>query len=184
MPKALILAAGRGVRLGELTKNQPKPTIKVGNKTILRRIIENLHLNKIYEIIINCHYLPMMIVEEAGFEALFFYEEQLLGHEATIQHLRKWLEGDDFFVINGDTISNVNFLDMIQQHQKGTIGILLDSWRAAGVWLYPKEFFESTDIVIKPYRPSGLVWFDVGTPERLEAARKHYEDEKIVNRVP
>jgi NDP-sugar pyrophosphorylase family protein len=173
--KALILAAGRGTRLGELTKNQPKPTIKIGNKTILRRIIENLHRHKIFEIIINCHYLPLMIVEDVGADALYFYEEQLLGHDGTINYLRQWLEGDDFLVINGDTISNINFTDMIRQHEKGTISVLFDAWRAAGTWLYPKEYFENPNVPIKAYRPSDLVWFDVGTPDRFEKAKEYFE---------
>ena len=171
----LILAAGRGTRLGSLTKNQPKPIIEVGGKTILQRIVENLYSHSIYQIIINCHYLPLIITEKIGNGALYFYEEYFLGHEWTISALKKWLEGDSFFVINGDTISNVDFSDMLKQHKKGTISVLMDNWRAAGVWIYPKEYFKNKEIPIVPYRPNGLVWFDVGTPERLEKAREYFK---------
>ena len=50
--KALILAAGRGSRLGELTKDRPKPTIEIAGKTILQHIINNLYQHNIYDIII------------------------------------------------------------------------------------------------------------------------------------
>lgn len=173
--KALILAAGRGSRLGELTKNKPKPTIEVGGKTILQRIVENLHRHGVYEIIVNCHYLPLIITEKIGSNCLYFYEESLLGHEGTISALKNWLKDDDFFVINGDTISNVDYHEMIKQHKPSTITVLMDNWRAAGTWLYSKEYFVSSDLPIIPYRPAGLVWFDIGDPQRLKIARDFYE---------
>ena len=95
--KALILAAGRGTRLGDLTKDKPKPIIEIGGKTILQRIVENFHSHGIYQIIINCHYLPLIITEKIGTNCLYFYEEHLLGHEGTISALRTWLDGDDFY---------------------------------------------------------------------------------------
>ena len=38
--KVVIMAGGRGMRLRPLTKNIPKPMLKVGNKPILQTIIE------------------------------------------------------------------------------------------------------------------------------------------------
>ena len=172
--KCLILAAGRGTRLGELTKNQPKPTIEVGKKTILQRIVENLHSHGIYQIIINCHYLPLIIEEKIGSNTLYFYEEVLLGHEGTISALKNWLEGDDFFVLNGDTISNVNFTEMATQHKEGTISVLMENWRCGGTWLYSQQYFTNRDVPILPYRPAGLIWFDIGTPERLKQAKDYF----------
>lgn len=43
--KCLILAAGYATRLYPLTENFPKPLLKVGNKTILDRIIDDLYEN-------------------------------------------------------------------------------------------------------------------------------------------
>ncbi|OYQ65186.1 nucleotidyltransferase family protein [Aerococcus sp. 1KP-2016] len=40
--KAIILAAGYATRLYPLTKNQPKPLLKVGNQTILDSIVEKM----------------------------------------------------------------------------------------------------------------------------------------------
>ena len=173
--KALILAAGRGSRLGELTKDRPKPTIEIAGKTILQHIIDNVYQHNIYDIIINCHYLPLIITEKVGSKALYFYEEVLLGHEGTISALSNWLKGEDFFLINGDTISNVNLTEMRNRHREKSISVLMDAWRCAGTWLYSKEYFDDSNLPIFPYRPSSLVWHDTGTPERLEEAKKYYE---------
>lgn len=40
--KAIILAAGYATRLYLLTKNQPKPLLKVGNQTILDASVEKM----------------------------------------------------------------------------------------------------------------------------------------------
>src|SRR5271170_822185 len=40
--KAVILAAGRGTRMGELTKEIPKPMLEVDGKPVLEHIIEGL----------------------------------------------------------------------------------------------------------------------------------------------
>ena len=176
--KVLILAAGRGSRLGELTKDRPKPIIEIGGRTVLERIIDNLHSHGIYEIIINCHYLPLIITERVSTNALYFYEEHLLGHDGTISALRKWLENDDFIVQNGDTISNVNYTDMLLNHKIDSISVLLDNWRAAGTWIYSKDYFTKKNLPIIPYRPANLIWHDIGDPSRLQIARDFYEEGK------
>jgi NDP-sugar pyrophosphorylase family protein len=175
MTKALILAAGYGTRLGELTKNHPKPTIQVGGKSVIEHIISNLHAHSITEIIVNVHYLPMIITEKLDSNALYYYEPTLLGHEGTINALRKWLEGDAFFVINGDTISNVDYHSMSYRARMSAIVALMDNWRCAGTWLYPPNYFDNQEIPVIPYRQSGLVWHDIGTKARLTEAKKYYE---------
>ena len=51
--KAMILAAGYGKRLLPLTKDTPKPLLKVGNKTLIERNINNLLESGFSEIVIN-----------------------------------------------------------------------------------------------------------------------------------
>ena len=55
--KALLLAAGLGTRLGNLTKKQPKCLIKVGNETMLDHWLFKLEALGVSEFIINTHYL-------------------------------------------------------------------------------------------------------------------------------
>lgn len=174
MKTAIIASAGYGTRLGELTKNNPKPMIDIGGKTTLQRIIENLHSHNITKIIINVHYLPMIITSKVGSNALYFYEERLLGQDGTISALKNWIEGD-FFYCNGDTISNISYTDMTISHKPGTILAAMDSWRCIGTWLYSREYFDNPNIPVFPYRPQNLVWHDIGTKERLEEAKKYYE---------
>ena len=173
--KALILVAGYGTRLGELTKNKPKPLIEVGGKSVIEGIIDRLHIHGITQIIVNLHYLPTVISERILSKALYYYEPKLLGHDGTIHALKDWLHNDDFFVINGDTISNVDYTEMISQHKPATISALMDQWRAAGTWIYSKEYFDNKDLPVIPYRPLGLEWMDIGTKDRLKEAKAFYK---------
>ena len=173
--RALILSAGYGSRLGEIVKNNPKPLIEIDGKSVIERIIDRLHIHGVTQIIVNVHYLPTVISERIMSNALYYYEPRLLGHDGTIHALKDWLKDDDFFVINGDTISNVDYTQMMVTHQKNTISVLMDQWRCAGTWLYDRAIFFDKDLSVVPYRPLGLEWRDIGTPERLEEAKKYYE---------
>lgn len=59
--KAVILAAGVASRLRPLTNNTPKCLLKVGDKSILERTIDNLVKNNIIEIIVVTGFLREMI---------------------------------------------------------------------------------------------------------------------------
>jgi choline kinase len=59
--KAVILAAGIASRLKPLTDNTPKCLLKVGDKSILERTIDNIAINGIKDIIVVTGYLREMI---------------------------------------------------------------------------------------------------------------------------
>ena len=169
--KAIILAAGYGTRLGTLTKNLPKPLIKVGNKTVLEQIVDRLNLHGVYQIIINTHYLPVQINKALETRALYYHVSRLLGHKGTIYALKDWIKDDWFFVINGDTLSNVNYTEMMNLRRVDEVLALMDENRCAGTWLYPPIYLQNADLPIRPYRPNDLEWVDIGTRKGLKEAR-------------
>ena len=63
--KNIILAAGYATRLGELTKNYPKPLLKIGNSTILGRMLNDIDkINDITEHVIVTNHKFAPIFEE------------------------------------------------------------------------------------------------------------------------
>lgn len=171
--KVIILAAGFGTRLGKLTEDTPKPLIKIGEKTVLEHIVDRLRQQGITEIIVKIHYLPEQIIKKLGDKVLFYYEPVLFSWNETIKNLKGWINGEAFFLINGDTINELDYLDMLSKHRDDTITAFNDDYRAAGTWIYPKNYFEKEDFLLNLYRPK-VIWFDIGQPERLEAAREHF----------
>ena len=63
--KNIILAAGYATRLGELTKNFPKPLLKIGNSTILGRMLDDIdNIDDITEHVIVTNHKFAPIFEE------------------------------------------------------------------------------------------------------------------------
>lgn len=64
--KAMILAAGRGSRMGALTQNTPKPLLKIGKYHLIEWQIQRLAAAGIREFIINLAYLGEQIAAALG----------------------------------------------------------------------------------------------------------------------
>ena len=122
--KAVILAAGEGVRLQPITSTRPKHMIKIGGKTILERCIESLKTQGIDEILIVVHYMGDMIREYFGggqkFGVKIEYVEQKTpigtGNAAAMaeQHLK-----GEFLLVYGDLMFTGEAVkNVLDQHQK------------------------------------------------------------------
>lgn len=61
--RAIILAGGKGSRLGKITKKIPKPLIKIKNREFLSYLIEFLKINHVKEIIITTSYKSKLFDE-------------------------------------------------------------------------------------------------------------------------
>ncbi len=64
--KAMILAAGRGKRMGSLTENTPKPLLKVGGRCLIEWQIARLEQAGFKDIVINLGYLGEQIANYLG----------------------------------------------------------------------------------------------------------------------
>ena len=64
--KAMILAAGRGKRMGMLTADTPKPMLKVHGKPLIEYTIEKLIAAGLCDLVINLNYLGEQIKTHLG----------------------------------------------------------------------------------------------------------------------
>lgn len=121
--KAFILAGGKGTRLGTLTKTLPKPLVRISGKTILEYQIEFLRKYSIKEIVILINYLGQTIKNylESGkkWDIVLSYleEKQPLGTAGGIKKIEEDLR-DDFLVLYGDLLINIDLGRLIKQHAK------------------------------------------------------------------
>ncbi len=122
--KAVILAGGKGTRLMPLTKDIPKPMVKVGNKPLLEWHVLLLRKYGITEIIMCTNYLHEVIEnyfkngKEFGVHIQYSKETEEMGTAGAVKLAEKLIGNDDFFVIFGDEILNVNLLQMARYHKK------------------------------------------------------------------
>jgi NDP-sugar pyrophosphorylase family protein len=121
--KAIILAAGFGKRLLPLTKDKPKAMIEIANKPLIHHTINWLTKNKIKDLAINLHYKPQIIVDYLGcgsrFNCNITYskEKEILGTAGAVKKLKNYFD-KDFFVIYGDTYTNLNLQKVIEFHRR------------------------------------------------------------------
>ena len=121
--KGIIVAAGLGSRLGELTKNTPKSLIEINGKSILERQIfafKKLGITDII-VIIGPH------AEKYSFEGIsFIHDDSYLEHDilSSFMLARKIID-DDTIVSYGDVVFDENILLPLINF-KGLIGLGID----------------------------------------------------------
>ena len=112
-PKAMILAAGRGQRMGDITTKIPKPLVELCGKPLLVHTIEKLSLAGIKEIVINVSWLGSKIVEAIGdgsnYGVSIEYSNEgyeRLGTGGGVKRCIKKLGQNPFWLINADVLTD------------------------------------------------------------------------------
>tara|TARA_B100001093_G_scaffold68199_1_gene58335 strand:- start:521 stop:1567 length:1047 start_codon:yes stop_codon:yes gene_type:complete len=112
--KVILMVGGLGERLGSLTKDTPKPMLKVGNKSILETIVESFKGYGYTNIVMCLNYKSEIIQNyfgdgsEFGVNIEYILEEKRMGTAGALS-LLKDNPKEPFFVMNGDLLTNVNF---------------------------------------------------------------------------
>jgi len=120
--EAVIMAGGEGRRLRPYTHIIPKPLVPVGDKAILEIIMDQLvkrGFTKIYLAVGHkSDYIKAFIDNKEKYKGKVFlsYEKIPLGTAGPIKLLEGQLKGD-FLVINGDTLSDIDYRDLLNKHK-------------------------------------------------------------------
>lgn len=131
--KAVILAGGKGTRLKPYTTSFPKPLMPIGEKPILEILIENLKLFNVKDIFIATGHLSELIRaffgdgEKYGVNIKYSIEDRPLGTAGPLKFFSNDIK-EDYFVINGDTLTDLDYSEMINFHNRNkniaTIGTI------------------------------------------------------------
>ena len=111
----MILAAGRGIRMKEFTKETPKPLILTKGKPLIEWHLEKLSATGFQDIIINICYLPAMIKNFVGdgsswgLNVTYSEENPVLETAGGIKNALPYLGDEPFAVINADIFSNFDY---------------------------------------------------------------------------
>lgn len=114
--KAMLLAAGRGERMGQLTASQPKPLLSLGTETLVGRHLRRLAEAGIDEVVINLSYRGDVIREalgatsEWGQTILYSDEgEPPLETAGGIIRALPLLGSEPFLVVSADVVTAFDF---------------------------------------------------------------------------
>lgn len=102
----MLLAAGRGTRMRELTDDKPKPLLPVGNTTLIEAQLERLRAAGYQAVVVNVSYRAELIIQklcEQDPNLVFSHERRRLetagGIVKALPHL-----GQRFLVLNSDIV--------------------------------------------------------------------------------
>lgn len=119
---AVIMAGGLGSRLGDLTKETPKPLLPVGGRPIISIIVDQLRKHGITDIFVSINYKADKIKayfnenKVPNTNISYLEEKEFLGTAGSLS-LLKQREDNDIIVINGDILSPINFASLLDFHK-------------------------------------------------------------------
>ncbi len=137
--KVIVLAGGKGTRLPQSAKNIPKPLVKVGSKTMLQHQLDLLKKHGFFDIRLSLGYKANQIIKyldgkphinsseiiRGKYE--YIIEPEPLGTGGAIKFASKDLE-EEFMVLNGDILSEMNFTDFLKFHKNIPQHNTLTAW--------------------------------------------------------
>ncbi len=135
---AVIMAGGRGTRLGKLTEELPKPMLKVAGRPILERIILHLVSYGIRRVYLSVNYLSHIIEDyfedgsRWGCAIHYLNEEQPLGTGGALSLLPEQPK-HDLLVMNGDLLIETDLNSLLMFHAQG------EYYATMGVHYYSHE---------------------------------------------
>lgn len=159
--KAVILAAGKGTRMKDLTQEMPKPMLAVAGRPVLEHILRGLRGAGVREVCIIIGYRGDAIRAHFGDGAaldlrLCYVEQTTQDGTGKAPELAKDFVGSDDFVLSyGDIlVSPDNYYRMVEDFQKTRPDALVTVKRGedvtkGAVVCFDEDFF-MTDLVEKP----------------------------------
>lgn len=174
--KAVILAGGFGKRLRPLTDERPKPLIEIGGKPIIEWQIKWLKKFGVTSVFVLAGYKKEVLIDwvaknqdKLEIPIAILTEDQPLGTGGAIKRLNGFISnGEKFFVLNGDILTNLDLsklgddkavavislvplrspFGIVKVDSNGNIiqfvekPVLKDFWINAGIYSMNSEIFE------------------------------------------
>lgn len=122
---ALILAAGLGTRLRPLTDVRAKPAIPVAGEPMVRRVASWLVSKGVDDLVVNLHHRPETLTavlgdgRDLGARVRYSWElPRILGSAGGPRLARPIVGSGTFFIVNGDTLTDVDLARLAESHAK------------------------------------------------------------------
>ena len=143
--KAVILAAGRGTRMGELTAEIPKPMLPVQGKPLIQHILEKLEAAGLREFAVITGYQSESIESYLGrwhLPITILKQDPVNGTGAAALLASEFTQGENFLLSFGDILCQPQaYLSCIAalsegQHTVAVVGVkdVDDPWQGAAVY--------------------------------------------------
>jgi mannose-1-phosphate guanylyltransferase len=128
---ALVLAAGLGTRLGPLSALRAKAALPVAGQPLIVRILRRLRASGVTRVVINLHHRAETITgivgdgSHLGLAVRYSWEPKVLGSGGGPARAVPLLASDRFFIVNGDTLSDVPLERLAEAHDRSGADVTL-----------------------------------------------------------
>ncbi len=123
--KAMVLCAGLGTRMGELTTHVPKPMLSLGQAPMLAYLLGHLRSQGVSQIMLNLHFCPEQIRARfgdgsaCGLELSYSEEPRLLGTAGGVKKVESFFAGEPELVVQyGDIVTDEDLQPMVVFHRE------------------------------------------------------------------
>ena len=130
LPPAIVLTAGLGTRLAPLTDVRAKPAVPVAGTPVVIRILRRLSAQGVPHAVLNLHHRPETITgrvghgRAVGLRVRYSWEPVVLGSAGGPRRALSLL-GPLFFIVNGDTLSDVTLAALFDTHRSSGARVTL-----------------------------------------------------------
>lgn len=156
----IIMAGGLGTRLKDLTKEIPKPMLRVGKDPMLQHIINNFKQYGYNKILLSVNYKSEIIENyfqdgfAHGVKINYVKETKRLGTAGGIKLAKDYID-TPFFVINGDIFTNLNVENMMRFHIENKFDITVGTRKHS--FQIPYGVIEAEDNGIKQLKEKPII---------------------------
>jgi D-glycero-alpha-D-manno-heptose 1-phosphate guanylyltransferase len=112
--EAVILAGGFGTRLQSVVSDVPKPLAPIDGKPFLAFLLDRLVMNGFRRVVLATGYMGDKVYQALGdrwhgMSLIYSQEQQPLGTGGAIAKAFSRIDGEAFFVLNGDTYLELDY---------------------------------------------------------------------------
>ena len=157
--KAVILAAGRGTRMGPLTQNRPKVMLPVANKPVLSHVILSAHDAGINEFVLVVGYRAEVVKEYFGdgsdmnVSIDYALQREQLGTADAVRAAQELVK-DRFLVLNGDIIVSPQHIKNLIEHKSDVVMTAMQVENPSELGVLEVRDNRVMRIIEKPVKPS------------------------------
>jgi mannose-1-phosphate guanylyltransferase len=121
--KAMVLAAGLGLRMRPLTLLRAKPALPVLDRPLLQFTLERLAKSGVRDVVVNLHHLPESVIEAIGpgrrhgLRIRFSREREILGTGGGPRAVREFFGRGPILLVNGDVFFDFDLRALVARHR-------------------------------------------------------------------
>jgi mannose-1-phosphate guanylyltransferase len=121
--KAMVLAAGLGLRMRPLTLLRAKPALPVLDRPLLEFTFERLANAGVRDVVVNLHHLPESVVSAIGpgrrhgLRIRYAREREILGTGGGPRAVRDFFGREPFLLVNGDVFFEFDLRALVARHR-------------------------------------------------------------------